>query len=96
MLGLAPLKQWLEQRILEDAAVEGVFKATERILASCEFVEGGHPPIVWATMHASNNGPPELRTVPPAAADWDGSARLPREHLGQETQTSDCAAGSTE
>ena len=53
MLGPARSEEWLEHRILEDAAVEGVFEAMEHLLATCEFVEGRHPPIVRASRHAS-------------------------------------------
>jgi hypothetical protein len=46
MLGLARPEQGLEQRILEDAAIERVLKAMERFLAACEFVEGRDAVIV--------------------------------------------------
>jgi hypothetical protein len=36
----------LEQRIFEDAAVEGVLEAMQRFLPACEFVEGRHTSIV--------------------------------------------------
>ena len=40
MLGPARSEKWLEQRILEDAAVEDVFEAMEHVRATCEFVGG--------------------------------------------------------
>jgi hypothetical protein len=39
MLRLARSEKWLEKRILEDAAVEFLFKAMEHLLAAREFVE---------------------------------------------------------
>ena len=46
MLGLARSEERLEKRILEDAAVERVFKAVEHLLATDELVEGRHGQIV--------------------------------------------------
>ncbi len=59
MLGPARSEKWLEKRILEDAAVEFLFKAMEHLLTTCEFVEGRHPSIVRATVNASDKGGPE-------------------------------------
>jgi hypothetical protein len=39
VLWLTRSEQWLEQWILEDAGVEGVFEAVERLFTTCEFVE---------------------------------------------------------
>ncbi len=39
VLRLACSEKWLEQWILEDAGVEGVFEAVERLFSTCEFVE---------------------------------------------------------
>lgn len=46
MVGPARSEKWLEQRILEDAGVEGVFKAMEHLLATSELVERRHPAIL--------------------------------------------------
>jgi hypothetical protein len=43
VLWLATSEEWLQQRILQEAAVEGVLKSMQRLLSTGEFIERWHP-----------------------------------------------------
>ena len=42
MLGLARPNEWLEQRILQNTGIEGVFKSVQRLFTTSEFIERCH------------------------------------------------------
>ena len=50
MLGLARPKEWLEQRILQNTGIEGVFKSVQRLFTTSEFKERCHDRSVTGKM----------------------------------------------